>query len=72
MPKQTTRRFLAAFVDGFRSVVKGFDITDVLSLVGLALVGIGIWQLSQPIALIVVGALILWYALPARPPFIQR
>lgn len=57
---------------GWRAVVERLpvDRSDVLVLVGLALVGGGVAQISAPYALTIVGAVVLWYGMPPRPPFI--
>jgi hypothetical protein len=52
------------------AVVSSFDRSDLLVLIGLTLVGAGAWHISKPIAAIVVGAVVLWYGMPSRPPFI--
>lgn len=46
------------------------DASDVLVVVGLGLVGVGTWQFSPAAAAIVVGVVVLFYAMPSRPPFI--
>lgn len=44
---------------------------DLTVLAGILLVGVGVWQMSAGAALITVGALLLWLALPSRPFFIE-
>lgn len=51
-------------------IVTGIDRGDMLVLVGLGLVGAGTWQFSPPGAAVAVGVVVLWYAMPSRPPFI--
>lgn len=55
-----------------RSLLKAIDLdrSDVLVLVGLALLASGVWQVSSAYALTIVGAVVLWYGMPTRPPFI--
>ena len=45
---------------------------DGVVLVGLALVTLGAWALVGWAALMVPGVALVWYGLPARPPFIDR
>jgi Na+-transporting methylmalonyl-CoA/oxaloacetate decarboxylase beta subunit len=45
---------------------------DVMILLGLLLVGVGLWRIYQPLALVAIGAVLLWTFLPARPPWIER
>jgi len=46
---------------------------SVTLLIGLLLLGGGLWEVfSSGVALIVVGVLVVWYAMPARPPFIDK
>ena len=42
---------------------------DLVVLLGIGLVGAGGWLLSPPWALITMGVILLWVALPARPGF---
>jgi len=42
---------------------------DVLSLLGLLLVGTGLWQVWPPSALVVCGAILLYVALRRPPPW---
>ena len=53
-----------------RSALTAIDASDVLVLIGLGLVGAGVWHWSPPGASVAVGVVVLWYALPPRPPFI--
>lgn len=54
-----------------RAALAAVDASDVLVLIGLSLVGAGVWQLvSPPAASVAVGVVVLWYAMPPRPPFI--
>lgn len=46
------------------------DRADVLVVLGLGLVAVGCWEWFRPGAFLVPGAVIVWYALPSRPPFI--
>ena len=48
------------------------DRRDVLVLVGLLLIAIGGWFVFWPAAFFVPGAVLVWYALPSRPPFIEK
>ncbi len=43
-----------------------FDLHDALVIVGLAMIGCGLWLLKPPIALIVVGSILFWAG--TRPP----
>ncbi len=49
-----------------------FDADTVGVLIALLLIGIGFWHLWRPGAFIVPGLVVLWFALPSRPPFITR
>jgi hypothetical protein len=49
----------------------GIDRSDVLVILGLALIAVGFWDLSRPVSLGVPGAVLVWYALPSRPPFLK-
>lgn len=46
--------------------------TEVACLIGLVLVWLGLAQVSRAAADVVVGAVILWMAVPPRPPLIHR
>lgn len=45
-----------------RKVLAWIDIRDVLAIGGLALIGVGLWQFSWPLALIAVGICLLTLA----------
>lgn len=45
---------------------------EVLTVTGTAMITVGLWGISHAIALVVCGTILLWYALPARPPLISR
>lgn len=60
-------RAIALFV---ALILDTFEIGDALTMLGLILLAVGLWQLSHAAALIVTGAITVWYALPTRPPFI--
>lgn len=55
-----------------RAVAGAVSMGDVLLAVGLGLIAWGFWDVSRPVALGVPGAVLVWYALPPRPPFIER
>lgn len=42
------------------------DLHDVLTVCGLIMVGVGLWWIYPPVALIVVGAILFWAG--TRPP----
>lgn len=48
------------------------DRADALVIVGLLLIAAGCWDVWRPGSLIVPGAVLIFYALPTRPPFIHR
>lgn len=52
------------------ALVGAIDRSDVLVMIGLSLVGAGTWQFSPPAAAVAVGVIVLFYALPTRPPFV--
>lgn len=41
------------------------SLDDIIAIVGLALVGVGLWQIYPPIAFVVIGAVLIIYALKA-------
>ncbi len=45
---------------------------DALVLIGMALIAIGCWDAYRPASFIVPGLVLIFYALPTRPPFIER
>ena len=45
---------------------------DVVVLTGLACLTAGAWSVTGLAALILPGMVLVWYALPTRPPFVQR
>lgn len=53
-----------------RAALGSIDRSDVLVLIGLMLVGAGAWQYSPAAAAVAVGAIVLWYGMPTRPPFV--
>jgi hypothetical protein len=57
-----------------RTWVKKIDVdrSDVIVVVGLALVALGCWDAYRPAAFLVPGAVLIWYGLPARPSFLQK
>lgn len=54
-----------------RQLATSIDKADVLLLIGLGLLSSGLWQVSTAAALAVPGALLVWLALPSRPPFLN-
>jgi hypothetical protein len=54
-----------------RRLVAPIDRSDVLLLAGLGLVAVGLWEVSPAAALAVPGVILVWLAVPPRPPFIQ-
>lgn len=46
-------------------------VRDLGLVVGVGLVGYGLWGVSPPVSLAVVGAIVLWVCLPPRAPFIR-
>jgi len=44
------------------------DLHDILALLGLLLIGAGVWWVYPPAALILVGAILLGVAVTRRPP----
>ncbi len=69
-------RRLRLWVRGVRAVVAtglaAVSLGDLLLVGGLALVVLAFWEISRPAALGIPGAVLIWYALPAREPFIRR
>ena len=47
------------------------ELGDVLTCLGLILLGVGLWRVSPAAGLAVPGAVLIWYALPTRPPFVS-
>ena len=54
-------RYLAREIEG----------AELVTTLGLALLGRGLWLLSPAVALIVCGAVLVWWGLPTRAPFID-
>lgn len=54
-----------------KALRKVLEPSDAWVLLGLALVAIGLWQVSPPAALVAVGVVLLWVGLPPRPPFVR-
>lgn len=48
-----------------------FDRADVIVLCGLVLVALGCWEAWRPGAFLVPGAVLVYYGLPPRPPFVD-
>lgn len=73
--RKTWRLSCAAVLQAGRWTWDAFDREDVLTLLGLVLVGAGFWRcryaLGRPLALIVPGVVLLWMFLPPRPPFFE-
>ena len=53
-------------------VIDTIELGDVLTVLGLVLLGVGLWRVSPAAGLAVPGAVLLFYALPSRPPFILQ
>lgn len=51
---------------------RSIDRRDALVFLGVGLIAIGCWFVYWPAAFLVPGAVLLWYALPSRPPFIEK
>ena len=51
---------------------KAIGLDDAIVLAGIALIAVGCWEAYRPASFIVPGILLVWYALPTRPPFIER
>jgi hypothetical protein len=49
-----------------------FDAQTVVLLGGLGLVGYGAWLLLPAAGFIAPGAVLVWWTLPTRPPFVVR
>jgi len=45
---------------------------EILLILGVLLVAAGCWFLRWPLALVVVGIVLVWIALPPRLPFVTR
>ncbi len=52
--------------------VRDVDIEEVLCAVSLVLIGFAFWDVCRPLSFGIPGFVILWVALPPRPPFIDR
>lgn len=63
------RARLAKWVKAIRSSV---DLADLLVLAGLVLIVAALWDVSRPAALGIPGVVLVWIALPPRPPFVMR
>lgn len=46
-----------------KAVLSGLDERDALLFLGLALLGAGLWQINLPVALIAVGAVLIYVAI---------
>lgn len=66
-----TRRGARSVLTALQRAVAGIDGGDVLLVVGLILVTCGLWDISRPAALVTVGAVLIWIALPPRSPFLR-
>jgi hypothetical protein len=55
-----------------KRVIDALDVSDVLVILGLGVLARGLWLVAPWLAYVAVGAVMVWYALPARPPFIDR
>jgi len=53
-----------------RWVRQEVGLQELLVLTGLVLLGAGLWQVSPAAGLAVPGAVLVWAALPQRPPFV--
>lgn len=55
-----------------KSTKNPFGRGDALVLVGMCCLTAGAWSVIGLASLILPGSLLVWYALPPRPPFVQR
>jgi hypothetical protein len=59
-------------MDRLKAVLAAIDVSDALVLGGLVLLARGLWMVAPWSAYVAIGAVLIWYALPARPPFIAK
>lgn len=45
---------------------------EIVLVIGLVLVAVALWPKVGQLALLVPGVVLIWYALPARPPFMEH
>lgn len=53
-------------------LVASVDASDAVVALGLGILARGLWLVAPWAAYVAVGAVMVWYALPSRPPFIER
>jgi len=58
-----------AFVNSLTSVIGADELGLALAL---GLIAVGLWSVWRPGSFLVPGVILLWIALPARRPFIER
>lgn len=51
---------------------RSIDAADLIVLIGLGCLTGGAWFAIGPAALMLPGAVCVWYALPQRPPFVKK
>jgi hypothetical protein len=45
---------------------------ECITVAASAVLAVGLWAWSRPVALITLGVIGLWVGLPTRPPFVER
>ena len=45
---------------------------EVFATAGFVMIMVGVWMVSPAASLVLCGTILLWYALPSRPPFVAR
>ncbi len=65
-------RFGKALWSAWSALTKAIGVEEALIYTALGLLAAGCWQVWQPGACLVPGAVMLWLYLPSRRPFIER
>ena len=55
-----------------RTAWKRLDAGDATVGFGLLLIAVGCWDWFRPASWVVPGIVLVWYALPTRPAFVER
>ena len=54
-----------------RAVASQVGFAEIILVYGLVLIAYGLWEVSRPAALAIPGFVLVWLALPPRPPFFR-
>lgn len=70
--RRTWARSRGALETACRAVAGAIGLQEVLVVIGLIALSAACWEIYRPAAYGVPGAVLLWWSLPSRPPFITR